>query len=342
MPAAATTGRSATFTERDVKKGITEMIAMDTPFTSTVAKRGPRPLETTPEWEMKTYAAPRKTGVVEGYKPGANDFENNLGNKFMLKGRFIKQWRPVAVTKEMQLMGNQYNRPNALQDNIVDKTKELYVDVEAFCLSDLESVVPAAGVTASSGRGLFRWLSNENDRFSDAATTPVAGARTPATSIIGGKAAASNVQEADVSALITSVAKIRKAAGRRFMGLCTPEMRDRFDSFSKTDDTYTTTSYPVSRFAQKQGSIDRQITFYKSANGAVELMTSFQLDEDVHFGLVTPDLVEIRYAQPVLLNPDHSTSAQVKEREIDVIYVLECTNPQAHGKITVSDETDDS
>jgi hypothetical protein len=32
-----------------------------------------------------------------------------MGNKAMLKGRFIKQWRPVAVTKEMRLMGNQYN-----------------------------------------------------------------------------------------------------------------------------------------------------------------------------------------------------------------------------------------
>jgi hypothetical protein len=332
MSAAATTSRSSTFTERDVRKGAIELIAMDTPVSSTLVKKGPKPLETTPEWELKTYGTPVTTGVIEGEKPSSSDFQNNLSNKYMLKGRFIKQWRPVAVTKEMQLMGNQYNRPDALADNIMDKSKELYVDVEAFTLSDNEAAAPVASTTASSGRGIFRWLSNANGRFTDSDTTPVAAVRTPTGSILVSKTNASDITETEIAGLITSVAKARKKAGMRFMGVCTPEMRDAFDSYSRTDKSYTTSAFPVSRFSQKQGSIDREVTFYKSANGTVELLTSFQLDSTVHFGLLSPDLIEMRYAQPVLVNPDHSTSAQVKEREIDVIYVLECLNPQAHGK----------
>jgi hypothetical protein len=53
----------------------------------------------------------------------------------------------------------------------------------------------------------------------------------------------------------------------------------------------------------------------------------------VHFGLLTPELLEIGYAQGVMVNPDKSPSAQVEEREIDTLYVLEPRLLTAHGKI---------
>ena len=329
MAIALTTDRSSTFTERDVRKGVIDMIAMDTPVTSTLVKKGPKPLETTPEWELKTYGSPSKSGTIEGATPS---FSNNLANKYMLKGRFIKQSRNVAVTKEMQLLGNQYNRPDALADNIKDGITQLYVDVEFASLSDDEAVAPVASTTASEGRGIARWISNANGRFTDTDTTPTSAARTPTGSILVSKTNASDITEAEIAGLITSVATTRKKAGMRMMGVCTPLMRDEFDGYSRTDKSYTSSAFPVSRFAQKQGTIDREVTFYKSSNGTVELLTSFQMDTTAHFLLLSPDMIELRYAQSVLVNPDHSTSAQVKEREIDVIYVLECLNPQAHGK----------
>jgi hypothetical protein len=330
MAIAATTGRSATHTERDVRKGVTEVIALDTPVTSTIGK-DPAPLETTPEWQLKTFASRTTGGVVEGYEPTANDYQNNFANKAMLKGRFIKQWRPVAVTKEQKLLGNQYNEPDPLAANVMDFTKVLYSDVEYNLLSDAEAVPPSAGVTASSGRSIFRWISNDDARFTDTDTTPTAAYRTPDASILVSKTNATDITESEIGALITSVAKTRRKAGLRFMGICTPEMRDQFDSYSRTDKSFTTSAYPVSRFAQKQGTIDREVTMYKSSNGSVELMTSFDLDSTVHFGLLSPDLLKLGYAQGVKVN-NEGASSQIDKRVIDVIYVLKCLNPGAHGK----------
>jgi hypothetical protein len=331
MPAAATTAYTATFTERDVRKGITEIIALDTPVTSTVGK-DPAPLVTTPEWELKTFAARSKTGVIEGYEPVAADFQNNLANKAMLKGRFIKQWRPVATTKEGRLLANQYNTGDILADQITDFSKVLYSDVETALCSDDESVAPVAGTTASTSRGIFRWLSNANGRFTDTDTTPAAAYRTPAGSILTSKANASDVTEPEIGALITSVVTTRRKAGLRFMGMCTPSMRDVFDTYSRVDKSYSASSYPVSRFAQSQGSINREVTMYKSSNGAIELMTSFDLDPTVHFGLISPDLIRLAYAQGVKVNME-GASSQIEKRVIDVIYVTKMLFPGAHGKI---------
>lgn len=331
MAHAATTSTSATFTERDVRKGITEVIALETPVTSSIVKKGPAPLVTTPEWELKTFASRTTSGVIEGYEPVASDFQNNLANKAMLKSRFIKQWRPVGVTKEMKLMGNQYNRPDPLADNVMDKSKEIYSDVEYFACSDTEAVAPSAGATASSSRSIFRWLSKDDSRFTDSDTTPATAYRTPTASVLVSKAAAADITESEISALITNVATTRRKAGMRFMGICTPLMRDQFDSFSRTDKSFTSSAYPVSRFAQTQGTIDREVTLYKSSNGSVELMTSFDLDSTVHFGLISPDLFEISYAQGVQVNKE-GASSQIEKRVIDVIYVLKCLNPGAHGK----------
>jgi hypothetical protein len=330
MAAAATTSTTATFTERDVRRGITEVIALETPVTSTIGK-DPAPLVPTPEWEGKTYASRNATGWLEGYEFVAGDYQNNLSNKTMFKGRYIKQARPVAVTKEMKLMGNQYNRPDPLADNIMDKTKELYSDIEYTLLSDTESVPPVAGTTASVTRSIPRWASNDNSRFTDTDTTPTAAYRTPDASILVSKTNASDVTESEFAGVITSVATTRRKTGLRFMLVATPLARDWMDLFSRSDKSYTTSNYPVSRFTQKQGSIDREVTFYKSSNGAVEMMTSFDLDSTVHWVLLTPDLVRLAYAQGVKVSND-GASSQIEKRCIDVIYTTKMLNPGAFGK----------
>jgi hypothetical protein len=330
MAVAATTSRSTTHTEREVRKGVTKQIALDTPVCSTLGK-DPRVLETTPEWELKTYAARTTDGVIEGDEPASGDFQNNLANKTMLKGRFKKQWRPVGVTKEHRLMANQYNEGDPLAANVMDFTAVLYSDVELTLLSDDEAVAPSAGATASKCRGFPRWVSNDNARFTDADTTPNASYRTGTDQILVSKTNASDVTETEIAGLITAVATARRKHGLRFIGLCTPAMRDVFDSYSRTDKSYTTSAFPVSRFSQKQGSINREVTMYRSSNGSVELLTSFDLDATVHFFLMSPDLLRLAYAQPVKVS-NEGASSQIDKRVIDAIYVPKCLNPQAHGK----------
>jgi hypothetical protein len=331
MAVALLSSTSATFTERDVKKGITVQIAMDCPIT-TMMGAAPAPLASVHEWEVKTYATPVTTTLVEGDKNFT--FQNNLGNKYMLGNRFQKLGRPVAVTKEMKLLANQYNRPDPLVDNITDKTTELYVDVEAFHGSDIEAAAPSAGVSGSVARAPARWISNANGRFTDSATTPDAGARTPTSSILVSKTNASDVTETELENLMASVATARKKAGLRFVAPCTMAMRLNIDGFSRVDKTgSTSSSFPVSRFNQDQnGTIEREIKRYNSAAGSVEFLTVFQLDSTIHALILSPDLLKKAYAQGVMVNKLADNGVQ-DERLIDVLHTVECLNPQAHGKI---------
>jgi len=84
MSAAATTGTSATHTERQVLSGFQTLIAMKTPLRAKI-KTAPKPLVTTPEWECRTYHDPVTTGYIEGVIPAVADAQNNLGTKTMLK-----------------------------------------------------------------------------------------------------------------------------------------------------------------------------------------------------------------------------------------------------------------
>lgn len=335
MAAAATTGTSATHTERQVLSGFQTLIAMKTPFRAKIPT-GTKPLVTTPEWECRTYHDADKTGYLEGQIPAVADAQNNLSTKTMLQGRFIKKLRHVAVTKEMKLMGNQYNESDPMGANIKQATEEIYVDCEAQIASDDECVVPVSGTTASVGRGLFRWLSKDDSRMTETTTRPATAYRTPAAHVVVSKATADDVTEVDVRGLITQVAKSRKDDGLRFLGVCSPEMRDRFDDFSRVHTGALSSDredQAVYRFAQQQGSINREITLYKSSNGRIELMTCHRLDSTVHFGLLTPEHLKLGYAQGVVVNPESSPSAQVSHREVDVIYVLMPLCLNSHGKI---------
>jgi hypothetical protein len=340
MPNAATTAATALASERDVRRDFVQSIAMETPIRARL-KTAPRPLSSTPEWGIETFHAPNKAGWPEGKRPADGDRQSNQDTVRYLKGRFIKLLRPVGVTKEQKLMGAEYHNGGkgngqTLAKSVTQATVELYVDCETQIMADDESVVPSGSVTASQSRSLFRWLSNANGRFTDTDTTPVADVRTPAGNIIVSKANVAAIEETDIRNLITAVVTARKKAGLKMLGVCQPGMRDRFDDYTRiagTNLTETTAQQTVYRFSQKQGSIERDVTFYKSSNGRIELDTCFHMDSTVHFGLLTPELIEIGYAQGVMVNPDKSPSAQVEEREIDTLYVLEPRLLTAHGKI---------
>jgi len=318
---------------RDVRQTFVQLIAMETPVTSQMGK-APRPMSTTPEWPIKTFAAPSSAGVIEGVAPDYSSVgENNLANKTMLLGRFQKLGRFPYVSEETKLMVKQYAVPtDAMQDNVKDKGLELHRDLEYTLLSDNESVPAAAGATASKTRGIPRWVSYDDNRFTDAATTPVIGYRTPSGSILISKSTASAVTETNINAVIASVATARKRTDGNWLGICTPLMKQQFTSFTRLDPAYTTSVLPVRRFNQKDDqTITMNVTMYDSDFGPIKLLTSFWLDSTVHFLMLDMDMVEIGYAKAPTykLLPDDGAS----DRGLwNAIIVAECLNPQAHGK----------
>jgi hypothetical protein len=334
MATAHTLDRTESLTERDVKREFTKAIALENPVTTTIGS-APGQLETIHEWGWETYPDRSTDGVLEGADPADADFRNTVGTDKLLSNRFIKQWEPIAVTKEMQLMHNQYSVPQK-RDFMAKQLKTfgtvIMSKVEKTLLSDTEAVEPSKGVTASKLRTILRWISNNNSRYTDTKTTPHADTRAPVGNIVVSKAAASDVTEPEIGGMITSVVKSRRKAGLRFMGLCTPDMRDVFDGYSKTDKQASNTNYPVYQFNQSQGSIDREVTRYKSSNGAIELMTVHDLPSTCHFVLMTPDMWKKSYAQGIKVN-NEGASSQVEKKVIDVIYTLECLLAAANGKV---------
>jgi hypothetical protein len=327
---------TTTIRERDVRKNPIIAIGTECPFVARLPK-GAAPMSSLYEWERKTYATPSNDGVIEGYVPGTSDadFQNNIAQRTLLKGRFQKFWRNVRVTKEAQLMVNQFTvAKDVLTDNTSDKLIELHRDIESTCLKDQESVAPAAGTTASKIRGAPRWLSNANGRFTDSDTTPASGNRTPDDSILENEATASTVSEDDVRGVLTSVATSRMKDSTGFLGVCRPLMRNQFTTFSLTDKNGSTSSnYPLRRWNGKENEVTAKVTRYNSDFGTVDLITSFLLDTTVHLLMLDLESWEIKYAQAPKITPLPFDGAGEK-RMIDAILVLACLNPQANGKAT--------
>ena len=59
------TSFSSTHRVRDVRQSFIVLIGMETPVSSRIAK-APKPMSSTPEWPVKTYASAVTTGIIEG------------------------------------------------------------------------------------------------------------------------------------------------------------------------------------------------------------------------------------------------------------------------------------
>lgn len=327
------TAISSTHRGRDVRQSFIAIIGMETPVSSRL-KKAPKPMSSTPEWPLKTYAAASSAGVIEGAAVTSAGDENNLANKTMFAGRFQRLQRQPAASKESILLSKQYAVPtDVFQDNVKDKTLELHRDLEYTILSDNESVPAVAGSTASKTRSIPRWVSNDDARFTDTATTPASAYRTPTGSVLVSKAAASDVTETNIQSLTQSVAKTRKRVSTNFWGLCQPEMKSQFTSFTRTDLNGTSSStFPVRRFNQELGdTISMNVTGYDSDFGDIDLMTSFWLDTSVHFLLLDMDMAELGYAQAPQFT-ELPFDGATRRGIIDALIVCEVLNPQAMGK----------
>lgn len=322
---------SDTFRERDVKANPVILIGTQCPVTSRMRK-APKPLSSTPEWVVKTYAAPNVTGVIEGAAPTSSDAESNLGNKTLLKSRFIKSRRFVQVSDEANLMAKQYgvSAATVFADNRTDKGVEIHRDIEAVTLKDQESVPAVADTTASLTRGIPRWLANGNGNFTDTDTTPASGYRTAAAAIINNKSTAANVAESDIRTALQTVAESRKIDSTNFLGVCRPAMRSQFASFTFTDKNGSTSSnFPLRRWNQTEGEISAIVTRYNSDFGPIDLITSHLIDSTCHMLGLDMEMLEIGYAMAPTYEELPRDGANQRGQWL-AIYVPQVLNPQAH------------
>ena len=320
---------------RDVRESYITLIGMETPVSSRLNK-APRPMSSTPEWVLKTYASASTAGVIEGTAPAYGSVgENNYANKTMLLGRFQQLARYPYVSKTAGLVSKQYAvSADAFQDNVKDKGIELHRDIEATILSDNESVAEVAATTASKTRSIPRWVSKDDNRFTDTGTTPAFAYRTPSGSIVASISAATSITEDHISTIVQSVASTRKRASTTFWGVCQPGTKAQFTSFTRTADAGASfATFPVRRFNQTSGdTITMNVTRYESDFGPIDLMTSFQMDSSVWFLLLDLEMAEIGYAQPPTFTKLPFDGAS--DRGLwDAFIVTEVLNPQAHGKI---------
>ncbi len=326
---------TATIRTRDVRKDPVIAIGTKCPVTSRQVK-APKLMNSTPEWEWKTYPSTRTTGMIEGTAPVQGDAQSDIDFRYQMKSRFIKQFRYVELTKEAQLMVRQYSETgDPWQNNINFFNVQLHRDVEATSLADIESVPPSVGTVASTTRGIARWLSNASSRFSDTATTPVATVRTPTTSIQANTASdSSDFTEAQLRRILTSVATARKEDSTTFLGVCAPSMRNQFTSFSLTDKAGSTSSnFPLRRWNQTERQIQASITKYNSDFGPIDLMTSFLLDSTTLLLLLDMGMVEIGYAQDVQYQ-ELPYDGVKRKGLLDVIFVEQVMNCQSCGIVT--------
>jgi len=317
---------------RDVRARAIEKIAMKSPVFSALRKVK-KPRSSTPEWVIKTYANASTTAVAEVDVDTSTDLENNNDNRTILKGRYHKRRRVPGVGDVNEEANERYGDEGGsiFKDNVKDKMKEIYVDGEAVVLDDNESVAGSGASTASETRGAPRWLSNLDSRMGDTATRPDSAYRTPTASVLSGKAAATDITEDMVEDVLQSIAETRKdEMDNALLCIVKPAMRRRFGSFTRLDPTLTTSAMPIRRFNGKMGEIDRRVSMFKSDFGDMKLMTSFRLPSNVHFLALDMDALELGFLRAPRFK-------QLEDRGagpvgiIDMIFVLMCLNPAAHG-----------
>ena len=322
------------FRERDVRKNPVVQYSMDCPVTSRAGKE-PMPLSSRPEWVIKLFATANTGGRIEGAPVVAGDGENNLSNKYLASTRFQKTSRIIFVTREAKMMMKQYGVEGAdvFEDNKKDKGTELQVDIEATFLSDNESVPPVNDTTASTTRGIPRWASKADARFTDTDTTPNTAIRTPSASIVVSKNVnGTDTTEQNIRTVITSIASSRRKNFGEALMVCSPNMRNALALFTYLDKSATSTAAPVRRWNQQEGEISTMATLYKSDHGTLEALTSYQLDVSVLCLILDMDSVKIAYAEAPMFEKLPSDGAN-ERGQWEAIWMTKLLNPFSAGKI---------
>lgn len=319
---------------RDVSRSFTVARAVENPV-STMIKKGAKPKSSLYEWLFRTRHTPSDVAVADGQDVQSGDVINNQGNKFMIQGRIQKGWVPYGVGDIAQELVEEYGVTNLLADNAEDAMNLARENLELMILKDGDSR-PETGSTsntASKLRGMTNWIRSANPAGGDLIINPAA--LTPAGNIVTGKATAANIQENDFRGVMKSVATTSRLSNHTWDVLLTPDAKETFTDYTRTQTVTGATQVPLRSFMrdQKDSTLGMNILFYESDHGKLRLHTHYSLPAGVHALILDMSHLSLRPVRPPRTGDLPYQGGSVLKL-IDYIYGLECSNPQAHGKIT--------
>jgi hypothetical protein len=319
---------------RDVSRSFTVARAVDNPV-STMIKKGAKPKSSLYEWLFRTRHTPSDIAVADGQDVTGNDVINNQGNKFMLQGRIQKGWVPYGVGDIAQELVEEYGVTNLLADNAEDAMNLARENLELMILknSDSQPETGNTSATASKMRGITNWIRPANPGGGDLEIN--VNALTPAGNVVSGKANAAAIAETDFRGVMKSIAKTSRMSNHTWDVLLTPDAKEVFTDYTRTQTVTGDTQVPLRRFNrdQKDSTIGMNVLFYESDHGKLRLHTHYSLPDGVHSLILDMNHLALRPVRAPRTG-DLPFQGGTILKLIDYIYGLEVSNPQAHGKIT--------
>lgn len=319
------------FRIRDVSSTFTLARAEESPVVS-MAKKGPKPTSTLYEFPFKTRHTPSDNAVADGKDVADGEIINNEANKHMLQARAQKGRVVIGVGDVAEELGNEYavNR-SLVADNVMDAVILAKENLEVTTLKNADSFPFVDNDNPMKLRGLTNWIRSANPATPDL-PIPTA-ALTPAANIVASKAAATNVTEGDLTGVLRSIATTCRSM-KNLHVFATPLMRQQISSFmdyvpTKADHVSVRNFNTSSKDKTIHLTVERIITDF----GMFWLHTHFSLPTGVHALLLDMESLQMRMVRNPGVRPLEYRGGTHK-RMIEYIAGVECSNPQAHGKIT--------
>lgn len=316
---------------RDVSSIFTLTRAESCPV-STMIKKGPRPKSTLYERPYKKPFTPTNNAVLDGAEATNAEFQNNEANKFMLQGRLQKSRVAIAVSDLAQEFGEDFAAVNLMADNMKDGLQLARESLEVE-LIDTQDSRPQGGGGATNPalmRGASNWLRTANPANPD---LPIpTELLTPSDSIVTGKAAASNISEANFAAIMQSIAETARLKGTWDV-FVSPDLASVIDTWTKIGDT-TSTTVPLRRFNtdMKNGEVVMEVRFYQTTFGRLRFHVHYFLPAGVHCLILNMDRMEMRPGYPIRVRELPYMGAGTR-RIIEWVTGLD-SDPLTAGKIT--------
>lgn len=324
--------------EVDLSRAMRDVDAEHNPFTS-MLRRGTigSASSTLLEWTASRVA--RHSGsALAGFRDGVEVDPVANGSTYedrtvMLQGRPHREKEELSIGKIAQAMTRQYGQkaPDKWKEYVKYGLQMLRSKLEFAALANSDSVNQTGSVGFVT-RGMTSWIG----RLSTGGDLPLPDAWivTPAASILSGQAAATDVTEAEIRAVLKSI-YTSGYKSRNLMCFASLDFAEAFNAFVLTA-TQSATVLPLRRFTadQSDDTITLNVNKYSCAWGSFTIVPCVDtLPSGVHGLFIDMDEVDMTFIQ----NP---TLYELEERGAgrngyaDWIMALRCWNPRAHGKIT--------
>ncbi len=322
---------SADFRIRDVGKVFALARAEETPLSSMI-KKGPKPKSSLFEFPFKTRHAPSDNAISDGVDVADGEVINNEANKHMIQARVQKSRVVIGVSDIAEELGNEYAVNGTLvADNLADGFVLARENLEVTLLKAGDSIPYASSSVPNRTRGLTSWIRSANPGSPD---LPVpAAALTPAGNILTGQAAATDITETEVNAIMQSIATQARKNGTWDV-FVSPSFKAVFTGWARTG-VQSATALPLRRWTadMKDGTMSLNISVYESDFGKLRLHTHFSLPSGVHALFVDMTALELRPVRNATMKALEYRGGGHR-RFIEYIQGLEVSNPTVHGKIT--------